>query len=193
MAYFYFGETLLALTSGALGVVATVLCAQRNILHFFFGFAQIITYSVICWEQNLYSALAINAFYFIAQIYGIFHWKHHLQDDDSLLVEPKKMPIRTTTLYFLATLIASALIGAALQRFTADKQPFLDAFTTVPAIVAQIMMVRLYKEQYYFWIFIDIFSVIMWLKLSNYCLASQYLFWTANAFYGLWQWGQSKK
>ena len=90
------------------------------------------------------------------------------------------------------TIIAvSLLIGWLLGQYTDDPQPYLDAFTTVPAIVAQILMVMAYREQWYLWLIVDVLAMIMWLRAENYCMAAQYAFWCANCVYGYIQWTKS--
>ena len=85
-------------------------------------------------------------------------------------------------------MLLSLLVGWLLQRCTDDPQPYLDAFTTVPAIVAQILMVLAFREQWYIWMLVDVLALIMWLRAGNYCMAAQYFFWCANCVYGYVQW-----
>ena len=40
--------------------------------------------------------------------------------------------------------------------------PFVDSFTTVSSVVAMIVSVKMYSEQWWIWILVDIFSVYMW-------------------------------
>ena len=40
--------------------------------------------------------------------------------------------------------------------------PFVDAFTTVSSVAAMIISVRMYAEQWWIWIAVDVFSVYMW-------------------------------
>jgi nicotinamide mononucleotide transporter len=90
----------------------------------------------------------------------------------------------------ISVVLLSLVVGWLLQRYTDDPQPYLDAFTTVPAIVAQILMVLTFREQWYIWILVDILALVMWLRAGNYCMAAQYLFWCANCVYGYIQWSK---
>jgi nicotinamide mononucleotide transporter len=93
----------------------------------------------------------------------------------------------------VAIVLMSVLTGWLLQRYTDDPQPYLDAFTTVPAIAAQILMVMAYREQWYLWLMVDVLALVMWLRAENYCMAAQYAFWCANCIYGYVQWTKSMK
>ena len=40
--------------------------------------------------------------------------------------------------------------------------PFVDAFTTVSSVVAMLVSVKMFAEQWWIWIAVDIFTVYMW-------------------------------
>lgn len=178
----------LSLISGMFGICSVVLGAQGNILTFVFGFAQVGTYTYLCYEEKLYAEIAMNAYYFLTMIYGVYVWKKRLQKNQSMQVKTRTMNKRLLPVVTIIVLLLSVLVGWVLQRFTDDTQPYLDAFTTIPAIVAQVLMVMAYREQWYLWIFVDILATIMWLKAGNYCMAAQYAFWCVNCLYGYRQW-----
>ena len=77
-----------------------------------------------------------------------------------------------------------------LKLHTDDTQPYLDAFSTIPAFIAQILMIARKKEQWIFWIIVDITTGILWLKAGNYCIVAQYIFWIANCGYGYDKWNE---
>ena len=177
----------LSLISGMLGICSVVLSAQGNILTFLFGFAQVATYTYLCCIERFYAEIALNAFYFLSMIYGVFVWRRRLTTQ-SLQVQTRVISPRWMLLISVLLLLLSLLTGWLLQRFTDDPQPYLDAFTTVPAILAQILMVLAFREQWYLWLFVDVLATVMWLRAGNYCMAAQYAFWCINCIYGLRQW-----
>lgn len=177
-----------SLVSGLLGICSVVLGAQGNILTFVFGFAQVGTYTYLCVQERFYAEIALNIFYFLTMIYGVYVWKRRLTDDDSLQIQTRKLSKRLTPVLIISVVLLSLLVGWLLQRYTDDPQPYLDAFTTVPAIVAQLLMVLAFREQWYIWMLVDVLALIMWLRAGNYCMAAQYFFWCANCVYGYVQW-----
>ena len=180
--------TPLSLISGLLGVCSVCLCAQGNILTYVFGFAQVITYSYLCWTQRFYGELAINAYYFGTMIYGVYAWCKRLGMSDERLVIPRQLTWQMLVLIAVLTLLGSWLVGAGLSAWTDDTQPYLDAFTTIPALVAQVLMILVYREHWFIWLAVDILSVVLWLRAGDYCMAAQYAFWCANCLYGLQRW-----
>lgn len=180
---------LLSLISGCLGVCTVCLTAQRNILTYAFGFAQVLTYTYLCFTQRFYGEMAINAYYFITMIYGVTVWKKELREErGEWRVQTRRLSVPVLALILALTLLLSWLTGWGLAAWTDDTQPYLDAFTTVPALVAQVLMIMLFREHWFIWLAVDILSVALWLRAGDYCLAAQYAFWCANCVYGLYRW-----
>lgn len=179
-----------ALVSGMLGICSVVLGAQGNILTFVFGFAQVGTYTYLCCVEHFYAEIAINIYYFITMIYGVYCWRKRLTNN-TLQVQTRRLLPKIFPLLGMMIIAVSLLMGWLLGQYTDDPQPYLDAFTTVPAIVAQILMVMAYREQWYLWLIVDVLAMIMWLRAENYCMAAQYAFWCANCVYGYIQWTKS--
>lgn len=177
----------ISLVSGMLGICSVVLGAQGNILTFVFGFAQVATYTYLCCVERFYAEIAINIYYFITMIYGVYCWRNRLSNN-SLQVQTRRLSIKLIAWGMLLIVLFSWLTGWLLARFTDDPQPYMDAFTTVPAIAAQLLMVLAYREQWYLWLVVDVLAVVMWFRAENYCMAAQYIFWCVNCIYGYIQW-----
>lgn len=185
-------KTWLSLLSGCLGICSVCLSAQGNILTFFFGFAQVITYTYLCYTQRFYGMIAVNAYYFVTMIYGVWVWKKRLKAtkdySNGHIVTPRSLPVRVLPMLVAATLLGSWLAGWGLAAWTDDTQPYLDAFTTIPALVGQVLLILVYREHWFVWLAVDLVSVVIWFRAADYCMAAQYLFWCANCLYGLHRW-----
>ena len=72
-------------------------------------------------------------------------------------------------------------------------QPYTDAATNVMAFFAQIMMVKRYREQWVWWILIDLFCIKMWWVAGNWSMVAMYVAWTVNAVYGWINWSKLNK
>ena len=181
-----------SLVSGLLGMCSVILCSQGNILTFFFGFGQIITYTYLCYLERFYAGIAINIFYFLTQIYGVFSWRKRLHNTSNnkptSIITTRRLRPATLIIICSFALLLSAVTGFLLHAYTSDGSPYLDAFTTVPALVAQLLMMLAYREQWYLWFFVDILSAIMWLLAGNYSMAALYIFWCINCILGYIRW-----
>ena len=181
----------LSLVSGLLGIISVILCSQGNIWTFAFGFGQIITYSVLCYMERFYAGLAMNAFYFLSQIYGIFAWRRLLgrsTESHEAIITPRSMPTGQFVLLCTAMAAVAAGVGWLLARCTDDSQPYLDATTTVVSVVAQVMLVMAIRQQWWLWLFVDLLFIVMWIIAGNWSMVAQYGFWCINCVYGMLRW-----
>lgn len=71
-----------------------------------------------------------------------------------------------------------------------SAQAYTDAATNVMAIFAQILMVRRYREQWIWWIVIDLFCIKMWFVAGNLSMVVMYIAWTVNCIYGWVNWSK---
>ena len=176
--------TALSLFSGICGVMSVLLCSRRKISYYVFGFIQVITYIIITYQSQLYGQSIINLVYFVTMVYGCVNWARSYEEG---VVTPRKLPWWMNIVLPVVT-VGLTFVAAYILRVTNDQQPMLDALTTVPAFVAQILMVTRFREQWWYWIFVDVVAVYMWAVAGNWCMAAQYLFWTANCIYGIVVW-----
>ena len=99
-----------ALVSGILGICSVVLGAQGNILTFVFGFAQVVTYTYLCVVERFYAEIAINIYYFITMIYGVYCWRKRL-DDNTLQVITRQLNPKLISIMILVIMALSSLAG----------------------------------------------------------------------------------
>ena len=187
-------ENPVAIVSGIAGIISVIFCAQRKISTFFFGFIQILTYLYLCLIERLYGEVAINVFYFASQLVAIYVWiKHYdLSETNSAQLSSRCLTWKSMLILFVLCLVLSVVTGWLLDIYTDDSQPWLDAFTTVPAIFAQILLMLAYREQWALWLVVDILSAIMWARAGNWCLFAQYVFWCINCIYGWLNWSKNR-
>ena len=180
-------DSYLSFVSGLAGVFSVVLCSEKSISGFYFwSFVQIITFTIICCQENLYAKLIENAFYAVTLIGGLFIWNNNKKDKK---VVPREMSSKSLIILGVINLIL-VFGGYFLLKTTNDSMPFMDGLTTITAIIAQILMIMRYREQWVFWLAVDLASIILWASIGNYYMVIQYVFWTLNCFYGYYKWGR---
>ena len=183
-AFFYTGASLLSLVSGITGIFAVVLCAERRMSFWVFGWIQLITYLILAFQENLWGEVGENIFYAITMIFGMFIWNKYRKDNK---VKSRRLSKNNFFLLNIICIIGIIILFFILNQ-TNDTQPFMDSITTIPAIIAQILMIAAYKEQWYFWLIIDIASIYMWAIANDWCMVSQFVFWSTNCIYGIKKW-----
>ena len=64
----------------------------------------------------------------------------------------------------LAVICAGTCLYGLLLRRLGDAMPFVDAFTTVTSVAAMLISVKMFAEQWWIWVVVDIVSVYMWFQ-----------------------------
>ena len=66
--------------------------------------------------------------------------------------------------------VATVVLGFIMKKI-GDAHPFIDAFITSSQVIAMILMVRMYAEQWWLWIVINIASIYLFLTSREVTLA----------------------
>lgn len=148
--------------AGIAGVICVVLVAKGNIWNYFFGVINVSLYAWISFKSELYGDAALNAlYYFPMQFIGLWQWRKRGAVDDVKAVKARKMTAMQRVWLVLGCAVLT--VGAALiLDKVGDPQPYKDAATTVLSIIAQILMVAAFAEQWMLWIVNNVISVAMW-------------------------------
>lgn len=184
-------DSVLGVIAGISGVISVVLCAKGKISFYFIGFVQTITYTFLAWRNCFYGEVLENIFYLVTMVWGIFVWKKNSMVDDngSAHVEVLKFTPVMWVLSILGTVTCTLGMGYWLDSI-GSAQAYTDAATNVLAIFAQILMVKRYREQWLWWLIIDILCLKMWFVACNWSMVAMYVAWTINCIYGWYNWSK---
>ena len=187
IVWYITNDSLISLISGVTGIISVILCSQRKISFYFFGFIQLGTYMYLAWQQRFYGELIENVFYIITMLIGIVVWLKNYNTEEQI-VESKRLSDRLFYIICSIMVFICVLFGYYMKYFTDNTQPFMDSFSTVPAFIAQTLLMLRYREQWIFWIIIDVVSIFMWMFADNWIMVIQFIFWTMNCIYGYRKW-----
>lgn len=195
IVYCFVPDTPIGMICGVAGVVCVVLTAKGKISSYLFNFIQMITYMVICWDAKLYLEFGEQIFYFVACIFGVFLWKKNMKknDDGTTQVIAKKFMPWHWVVTVVVTVVTTILLGTFGNQILGSTLPYLDAFTVALAVIAQLLMVWRYREQWAVWIVINVSSLVMFVALGQWSMVAMYVAWTINAFYGWYNWTKLNK
>ena len=185
-------DTPIGMICGISGVICVVLTAKGKISSYIFNFIQMITYMYICWNARLFLEFGEQIFYFVACIFGVFLWKKNMKknDDGTEQVIAKKFKMWQWVVTIIVTVVTTTLLGIFGNVILGSTLPYLDAFTVALAVIAQLLMIWRYREQWAMWIAINVSSLIMFVMLKQWSMVAMYIAWTINAFYGWYNWSK---
>lgn len=157
----YWGDNLMGIISATTGVACVICTGKGKLSAYVFGLVNCVLYAIISYKANLYGETLLNALYYVPmQFYGFFVWKKNMNQTTNE-VNKRHMNTKTRFLY-LGLLIVSTIGFAMFLNHIGDAMPLIDSFTTTTSIIAMIISIGMYTEQWWLWIFVDVFSVIMW-------------------------------
>lgn len=157
----YWEDTLMGILSSITGVACVVCTGKGKLSAYLFGLVNCVLYAVISYRARLYGETMLNAIYYIPmQFVGFYVWKKNM-NTETHEVKKKHMKNKGRLLLVLAMAAATFVYGVILQRL-GDAMPFVDSFTTVSSVIAMVISVRMFAEQWWIWVAVDIFSVYMW-------------------------------
>lgn len=184
-------DSFISLISGITGIIGVVLCAKGKISTYYFSIINVALYAFLCFQNRLYGEVMLNALYFIPMnILGFFMWKK--QGNDNGTVQARSLTAKQFLLMSVGLVVAICLYYQLLLKLGGNLQ-LVDSITTVTSVVAIILQVLRYKEQWTLWIVINFVSVIMWTMLLRTGEGSitMIIMWSAyliNSIYGYVNW-----
>lgn len=195
IVYCFVPDTPIGMVCGIAGVICVVLTAKGKISSYLFNFIQMITYMAICWNARLFLEFGEQVFYFVACIFGVFLWKKNMKknEDGTEQVIAKKFKPWHWVVTAIVTVVSTFTLGYFGDNILGSTLSYLDAFTVALAVIAQLLMVWRYREQWAIWILIDVSSLVMFIILGQWSMVAMYIAWTINAFYGWYNWSKLEK
>ena len=199
------GRAMLVISAfgSLMGVLCTVLAANGRILTFLFGIIDVSIYGVMCLIGTRYGNAALHLLYFLPmQFVGYFQWRKRGAEEEKK-VQARRLTGKQWLLYggiFLAGLIVAYFILAALDKTEAAGivkwLVFLDAFSMMCNIIGQYLLSTAYMEQWYFWIGVNVSTILMWVPTLRqdpdsafaHIYIVKYAFYLLNSLNGLRIW-----
>jgi nicotinamide mononucleotide transporter len=186
--------SLLELLATLTGLTAVWLAARSNILTWLFALVNAVLFFILFYQVNLYSAMALQVFFFCNAIYGWHNWRRHEGGE----MKHVTMLIHKQRVLWLALIILGAMaLGTVMSRIHIwlpdlfpEKATFVytDAMIAVMSIVASLLLAKLKLENWILWIFVNLMSVAMYAMKGVMLVSVQYVIFLFMATYGLIEW-----
>lgn len=157
----YWQDTLMGIISATTGVACVVCTGKGKLSAYVFGLVNSVLYAIISYRSQLYGETMLNAVYYVPmQFVGFYIWSKNM-NAETHEVDKHHMKMMGRIAMVLAIAVGTIAYGYLL-KYMGDAMPFVDAFTTVSSVVAMIVSVKMFAEQWWIWIAVDVFTVYMW-------------------------------
>lgn len=191
------GDNLFGFMVFLSGVFCVVLAAKGSILNYPAGLVNVMGYAWISWQNGLYGEVGLNLFFYLPMnVMGFLMWRKHMSDHT---VTMRKMTARNIATLTVLCLLAMGGLGFCLSLLKGQNSPFLDAITNVLAIVATLLMMRRYREQWGAYVILNVLCVVLWAVRTakgspdGWLMITMWSAYLINAFYGWHNWTKGAK
>lgn len=220
ISFIYKGEfgvnNFIACTSAIMGVFCVVLGAKGSMANWIFGIIECFLYTYISISGHIYGDAMQRILYTLPmQFIGWYMWSKRERKDESTQINTRYMSWLTRLEYLSATVVMVLALGYFLKfagphltsffsymhfkvqaNYASEFQLWLDATTTILAIVTTFISVKAYVEQWYLWLFINVFSILIWIQSDtdfSFMVVAKYSVYLINSFYGIYMWNKLSK
>lgn len=180
--------TLINFVSAVCGIFCVFLTAKASISNFIFAVINTLVYAVYLYYWRIYGTFILEIFFYLPV--EIFSWEAWSRHRDS--IDPEKTKARKLSLLhniLVAVLVAAVGVCAhyvlVMMNGTAA---WLDAFTFSIGIIAVILELFRYKEQYIWWIVTDIITVALYTIHFDAVYLAKRIIYLIVALIGFYNW-----
>ena len=157
----YWKDSVIGIISAVSGVMCVVCTGKGKLSAYVFGLINTVLYAYIAFTARYYGEVMLNILYYLPmQFYGFYVWNKNI-DETTHEVKKRKMRPKHLVLLLVVILMATVLYGLMLKLIN-GAMPFVDALSTVVSVVAMIVSIKMYAEQWLLWIIVDTVTVILW-------------------------------
>ncbi len=206
--------SLFAIITALTGMINVVLVAKGNFSNYIFGIVNSIMYIIVAYNAGYAGDFSLFLLYVLPlQFIGIYSWRMKNKKDVDLIdnvtheVESKSLDLKGIIITTFSMVIVTYLVYLFMPSLTQiinniilaipflngdimpiNSLPLADAITTTGTIVAGVLMILKYREQWIIWILVDVFAVVMWVVKGDAAMTIMFFAYLINAIYGTYVW-----
>ena len=185
--------TIINFISAICGIMCIFFCAKANISNFVFATVNTIVYAIFLFYNKIFGTFFLEVlFYLPINFISWYLWAKHR---DKKLIEKTKTKRLTIFQNVIATIliVVGGLIYHVILVKMGGNVAWLDAFTLSIGIIAVILEMFRYKEQYVWWIITDIIAVAMYIVHFDLVYLTKKSIYLIMAIIGLINWHKLNK
>lgn len=167
------------------------LAIRQNIACWFFAAVSTAIYIALYFSAKLYMEAVLNGYYLVMAGYGWTVWTSGRRDGEQLPVVV--WPLKRHAVAIGSIVLLSFANGYLLHRYTDAVFPYIDSLTTWFAIWATFLMARKVLENWWYWLLIDIASVVIFWSRGLQLTSLLFVVYVVMIPFGLLAWTRSMR
>lgn len=157
----YQHDTVISIFAAVTGVICVVLCGLGKVSNYFFGTINVILYAIVAYNAKYYGDVMLNVLYYLpTNIWGWVLWEKNV-NQQSNTVYKRRMTLKQDAVLLVVSIV-SVFGYSYVLKLLGGNLPLVDSMSTVFSVIAQVLMIKRFTEQWIIWIVVDVVSVIMW-------------------------------
>ncbi len=184
------------------GILCVVFVGKGKISNYFFGLISVSLYAYVSYTYKLYGEMMLNLLVYVpVQFVGFYMWRRHMTRDNTVNEDNVEEVIaKGLNMKQWATVVVVTVIGTLAYieflKSLGSALPALDGATVVISLVAQVLMVLRYREQWILWILVNILTIALWTGMwlhhgeTSLPLLLMYCMYLCNSVYGYYNWNR---
>ncbi len=181
------------LLGAILGIAYIFFSIRQSILTWPIGLLTSVLYVVVFFVSKLYADMGLQVYYVVISLYGWYEWLRGDSATHTESVPVSQVTAKTTGILSVVSIFLFLLIWYILKEFTDSPVPMADGLATALSIVATWMLARKILEHWLVWIFVDAFSVGLFLYKQLYPTVVLFVIYTVMACIGYIEWKRDLK
>ncbi|MCR5332016.1 MAG: nicotinamide riboside transporter PnuC [Lachnospiraceae bacterium] len=182
--------TVVNFISAVCGVICIFFTAKANISNFVFASVNTVVYAIYLVYWHIWGTAALEIFFYIPMNFiSWYFWAKHRDETVTQKTKARKMTIAQNTICAIAIVCAALIYHGILVKLDGEAAWF-DAFTLSIGIVATILELFRFREQYVWWIITDIVSVGMYIAHFDAVYLTKRSIYLIMAVIGLINWAK---
>ena len=180
--------TVINFISAVCGVICIFFTAKANISNFAFATVNTIVYAIYLVYWHIWGTAALEIFFYIpTNFISWYHWAKHRDEELTQKTKAKKLTLLQNIVCTLIV-VGSAIIYHMVLVRLGGEVAWLDAFTLSIGIVATLLEMFRYAEQYVWWLITDFVAVAMYIVHFDPVYLTKKSIYLIMAIIGLYNW-----
>lgn len=158
-----------SIIAAIIGVINVVLGGKGKLSNYFFGVVSACLMIYINLTVRNYGIMMVSIYNLVMQFVGFRAWSKNM---NKATHEVKKIHMKKGQRWLYVGILAVATVALGfIMKNVGDSHPFIDAFITSAQVIAMILMVSMFAEQWWLWIVINIASIYLFFTSREVTLA----------------------
>jgi nicotinamide mononucleotide transporter len=187
----------ITLLGGLCGATCVVLIAKGKAINYYFGFVSSVIILASALQAKVFAEIPLQIFFMVVDVVSLYVW-YKASPLTRGSVKKARYLDKNSFLYVILLLFGFYLLSNGIITLLGDPQPIIDAATFSIGATAMILLLFQFRENFWFWMLSNIFSIILWFKAGqytggNYALFVMYILYFCNSLYGTINWFKMSK